>query len=499
MDAVLMQFVAEAQPAAPPRGPGKAAAANAKEGDGGSFGAVFAGLMATDQPAGGEKDQPAADAASDARTAADATPGLIPGMWSFVPLAPMAATTTENAQPDAQASAITPLTAANGQPAQIQIPPQSIAPAVDQQGMQQAIAEAAARQTDRQQPAPAAPGQQPQMPLTQATAQATDAKPGAGQPAVMMPEAGQPVPAQAPQAMGAATDQPATDVPPATTQPAATAPPTAEALAANRTGQEQTATPAIMTTATSGRKQQPDKPGPATANQTDTDAVIPGDTRPQAAAAAVTPNGDAQAAGDDGNALAAGTFAPTSQESAPVPETTANQPFAVYVDQASARQPASDAGIAPVSGQPEANQDPHNVAGQIVDHARLISRAENSEMVIRLKPEHLGELTLKIAVDSGVVSATFHTSNAEVRAAIEASLPQLRQDMANQGLKVDNVGVYASLDHFFANDQRHAPQQQQQLTVRRPRGDEAFADTVAAVTVLGAPTATAGGGIDYRI
>jgi flagellar hook-length control protein FliK len=81
-------------------------------------------------------------------------------------------------------------------------------------------------------------------------------------------------------------------------------------------------------------------------------------------------------------------------------------------------------------------------------------------MVIRLKPEHLGELTLKIAVDSGVVSATFHTSNAEVRAAIEASLPQLRQDMANQGLKVDNVGVYASLDHFFANDQRHAPQQQ---------------------------------------
>ncbi len=43
-------------------------------------------------------------------------------------------------------------------------------------------------------------------------------------------------------------------------------------------------------------------------------------------------------------------------------------------------------------------QDPYNVVRQIVDQARLIRSDANTEMVIRLNPEHLGELTLRVAV-----------------------------------------------------------------------------------------------------
>lgn len=93
-----------------------------------------------------------------------------------------------------------------------------------------------------------------------------------------------------------------------------------------------------------------------------------------------------------------------------------------------------------------APKDDFNITQQIIDQAKLIKRAENTEMVIKLNPKHLGELTLKVAVTSnGSVSASFHSDNVQVRTIIENSLVQLRSDLNQQGLKVDQVEVYAGL------------------------------------------------------
>ena len=107
---------------------------------------------------------------------------------------------------------------------------------------------------------------------------------------------------------------------------------------------------------------------------------------------------------------------------------------------------------------PAAPQKDYEVAKQIVEQARLLRMPEQTEMVIRLKPEHLGELTLKISVAaSGAVNAAFHTDNASVRAIIETSMIQLKHELQAQGLKVDNVGVYAGLgDHSMMNGQQDA-------------------------------------------
>lgn len=156
-------------------------------------------------------------------------------------------------------------------------------------------------------------------------------------------------------------------------------------------------------------------------------------------------------------------------------------------------QPVTVAPIEPQAAPP----DTHNVLGQIVDQARLINRPNNSEMIIRLKPEHLGELTLKVVVESGGVSASFMTNNAEVRSVIEASLPQLKQELSTQGLKVDNVGVYASLDQFFANDQRGNAWQGTQKTNTKPKNTEGFIEAVEAVSQTTPKTSATG--IDYRI
>ena len=107
---------------------------------------------------------------------------------------------------------------------------------------------------------------------------------------------------------------------------------------------------------------------------------------------------------------------------------------------------------------PAAPQKDYEVARQIVEQARLLRMPEQTEMVIRLKPEHLGELTLKVSVAAGgAVNATFHTDNASVRAIIETSMIQLKHELQAQGLKVDNVGVYAGLgDNSLMDGQQDA-------------------------------------------
>ena len=104
---------------------------------------------------------------------------------------------------------------------------------------------------------------------------------------------------------------------------------------------------------------------------------------------------------------------------------------------------------------PPMPQDNFDVPAQIVRQARLIRTTENTQMVIKLNPEHLGELTLRISVSqNGAVNASFHSDNAQVRTIIENSLVQLRQELNNAGLKIENVQVYAGLsDGGLSNGQ----------------------------------------------
>ena len=101
---------------------------------------------------------------------------------------------------------------------------------------------------------------------------------------------------------------------------------------------------------------------------------------------------------------------------------------------------------APAAEVPQRPQTDYEIPRQIVEQARLLRTLNDTQMIIRLKPEHLGELTLRVAVGSdGAVQASFHSDNAHVRSVIENSLVQLRQELNTQGIKVDRVGVYTGL------------------------------------------------------
>ncbi|MCM0760191.1 MULTISPECIES: flagellar hook-length control protein FliK [Sporomusa] len=144
--------------------------------------------------------------------------------------------------------------------------------------------------------------------------------------------------------------------------------------------------------------------------------------------------------------------------------------------------------------------DVHQVAEQIVAQTRLIAKPQNTEMIIRLKPEHLGELTLKVAVENGVVNASFHSNNSEVRNIIEQSLPQLKLDLANNGLKVDNVSVSAGLDQFLPNHDQDRNSRQQFIKLTNKKDAEGFVEAIDGEVAEGRiPGTGSQAGVDYRI
>ena len=167
---------------------------------------------------------------------------------------------------------------------------------------------------------------------------------------------------------------------------------------------------------------------------------------------------------------------------------------------------------APAAEMPQRPQTDYEIPRQIVEQARLLRTLNDTQMIIRLKPEHLGELTLRVAVGSdGAVQASFHSDNAHVRSVIENSLVQLRQELNTQGIKVDRVGVYTGLaDGQMPQGQGQEAWQQHQAghseTQVYARGDaddyldgEIVDDGVAPASTQKSVGGVTADGVDYRV
>lgn len=156
----------------------------------------------------------------------------------------------------------------------------------------------------------------------------------------------------------------------------------------------------------------------------------------------------------------------------------------------------------------------YNVPQQIVEQAKLLQNGQNSEMIIKLNPEHLGELSLKVSVNgNGGVTATFHTDNAQVRAILETSMIQLKQQLNEQGIKVDSVEVQTGLPDGQLPDgqaQQGFNQQSQGQHVRSQQIDlKDFEDTSEALAAEPVNNATTdihdsegnviSSGVDYSV
>lgn len=93
---------------------------------------------------------------------------------------------------------------------------------------------------------------------------------------------------------------------------------------------------------------------------------------------------------------------------------------------------------------------------------------------LRLSPEHLGPLEVRISVRDDQASVWFGAAHADTRAALEQALPRLRELFASQGLSLTDAGVF-----------REPPREQGKLAPSLSGAGEAVVGESEAVAQVG--------------
>jgi flagellar hook-length control protein FliK len=86
--------------------------------------------------------------------------------------------------------------------------------------------------------------------------------------------------------------------------------------------------------------------------------------------------------------------------------------------------------------------EPKDLPAAVVSRAQVMIRRGESSAIINLDPPSLGKLRLEIAADGAAVAARVTVQSAEVRDLIQATLPQLRESFAQNGLTVQSFEVH---------------------------------------------------------
>jgi len=74
-------------------------------------------------------------------------------------------------------------------------------------------------------------------------------------------------------------------------------------------------------------------------------------------------------------------------------------------------------------------------------HVAWMAGQRLGEARIQVSPEHLGPIEVTLKLDDARVDAHFHSTHVEVRAALEASVPRLREMLAQHGLQLGQADV----------------------------------------------------------
>jgi flagellar hook-length control protein FliK len=89
---------------------------------------------------------------------------------------------------------------------------------------------------------------------------------------------------------------------------------------------------------------------------------------------------------------------------------------------------------------------PTYVVRQVSDQIALMAKNNQSQLRLALKPPELGELTIKLSLREGVLKATLMAESSSAKHTLEAGLNELKQQLAQQGLKAERLEVVISPD-----------------------------------------------------
>lgn len=96
------------------------------------------------------------------------------------------------------------------------------------------------------------------------------------------------------------------------------------------------------------------------------------------------------------------------------------------------------------AGSLEHASEIREIASQILERIKVEIRPAQTSMELSLNPEHLGKVNLSVVSKDGLLTAQFTTQNEIAREAIESNIQLLRENLENQGIKVEKIEVALS-------------------------------------------------------
>ena len=130
---------------------------------------------------------------------------------------------------------------------------------------------------------------------------------------------------------------------------------------------------------------------------------------------------------------------------------------------------AQTTGQSPVNAQ--------DVINQIMAQVKVTSSGENfTEMRLMLRPESLGEITLRVITQNGIVMAQFEAESQRVKEVLEANFNQLRDALTEAGIAFGQLNVYVRQEgeerfHQFERERQANRRKMEEMTAEEAVDD----------------------------
>ena len=116
-------------------------------------------------------------------------------------------------------------------------------------------------------------------------------------------------------------------------------------------------------------------------------------------------------------------------------------------------------------GETKAN----DIVRQVIDQAQVQVKQGVTSMEMQLYPEHLGKVLIQVSTHDGHVTAQITAESEAAKTALESQLTLLKENLNNQGLKIENVEVTIASHAFEQNMQGERGNDEQTSQSRKGR------------------------------
>ncbi len=106
-----------------------------------------------------------------------------------------------------------------------------------------------------------------------------------------------------------------------------------------------------------------------------------------------------------------------------------------------------------VDGQVTTVTQIRDIVNQLVNEIRVNIKPDTTNMELQLNPEQLGKVNLSIVSKEGTVTAQFTVETSVAKEAIESQIHMLKENLTDQGVKVESIEVTVSNFSFGESNQ----------------------------------------------